>query len=211
MGGIQVDARMRSTVDGLFAAGEAVGGASGANRLSGNAISEAFVFGEIAGREAAARAALGKAGWPGREAADTRDRATPRRGANVGGASAVALLRELKELMWADVGPFRARKGLERALSRIRAMRSEDLDRVPIPADPTFCIELTDWHELRSALLVAEAVAVAALGREESRGAHQRDDFIAPDPTMVRSQLLGLADGVIAPRWDGSATTGAGP
>ncbi len=54
MGGISVDERMASTVPGLFAAGEAVGGANGANRLSGNAISEALVFGERAGRFAAA-------------------------------------------------------------------------------------------------------------------------------------------------------------
>ena len=56
-------------------------------------------------------------------------------------------------------------------------MRSVDLAEVLVCGDSAFAIELTDWHELRSALLVAEAVAVAALAREESRGAHQRDDF----------------------------------
>ena len=55
MGGIKVDAQMQTTVPGLFAAGEAVGGASGANRLSGNAISEALVFGEVAGRSRRSR------------------------------------------------------------------------------------------------------------------------------------------------------------
>src|SRR5205823_12205861 len=57
MGGIVVDQRMASRVPGLFAAGEAAGGANGANRLSGNAIPEALVFGECAGRSAAAYAA----------------------------------------------------------------------------------------------------------------------------------------------------------
>eukprot|EP01035_Chromulina_nebulosa_P016145 gene16145-21392_t len=55
MGGIRVDEMMQTGVPGLFACGEAVGGANGANRLSGNAITEAFVFGARAGRGAAAR------------------------------------------------------------------------------------------------------------------------------------------------------------
>ena len=53
MGGIEVDERMETCIKGLFAAGECVGGANGANRLSGNAIPEAFVFGDIAGSNAA--------------------------------------------------------------------------------------------------------------------------------------------------------------
>ena len=77
MGGVKVDTCMRSTVAGLYAAGEAVGGAAGANRLSGNAISEALVYGEIAGREAAGHAGgprrwvgcAGRRGRPGRRGA----------------------------------------------------------------------------------------------------------------------------------------------
>src|SRR6266478_6219995 len=73
MGGIAVDERMASRVPGLFAAGEAVGGANGANRLSGNAISEALVFGECAGRSAAAYAATRTLGWDRRSAAPAVD------------------------------------------------------------------------------------------------------------------------------------------
>ena len=56
-------------------------------------------------------------------------------------------------------------------------MRDADLGEVRVSNETAFAIERTDWHELRSALLVAEAVTIAALAREESRGAHQRDDF----------------------------------
>ena len=77
MGGVKVDTRMRSTVAGLYAAGEAVGGAAGANRLSGNAISEALVFGEIAGREAAGHAAEHGGGWDARAADAARNAAVP--------------------------------------------------------------------------------------------------------------------------------------
>ena len=179
MGGLKVDTRMRSTVAGLYAAGEAVGGAAGANRLSGNAISEALVYGEIAGREAARYAKDDDTcAWDTEAAEDAREAtATPRPPMKSSGASAVALMQELRRLMWRQVGPFRDRAGLSAALERIRAMRDDELRRVPVSRDTAFAIELTDWHELRSALLAAEAVTIAALAREESRGAHQRDDF----------------------------------
>src|SRR5712691_1641409 len=63
MGGIAVDERMATRVPGLYAAGEAAGGANGANRLSGNAIPEALVFGERAGHFAAGFAASRSLGW----------------------------------------------------------------------------------------------------------------------------------------------------
>ena len=186
MGGVKVDARMRSTVAGLYAAGEAVGGAAGANRLSGNAISEALVYGDIAGREAARHAEGYAQGWDAVAAEAARAAAEPSTGTTGTGPSAVALVQELRRLMWKRVGPFRDRSGLKSALERIRAMRDDDLPRVPVPRDTAFAIELADRQELRSALLVAEAVAVAALAREESRGAHQRNDF--PDTsTRFRS------------------------
>ena len=183
MGGVKVDSRMGSTTTGLYVAGEAVGGAAGANRLSGNAISEALVYGEIAGREAARHAEGHAQGWDARAAEAARAAAEPSTGTTGTGPSAVALVQELRRLMWKQVGPFRDRGGLTSALERIRTMRDDDLPRVPVPRDTAFAIELADRHELRSALLVTEAVAVAALAREESRGAHQRDDF--PD-TLAR-------------------------
>ena len=209
MGGVKVDARMRSTVAGLYAAGEAVGGAAGANRLSGNAISEALVYGEIAGREAARYAAGCGDGWDTRAADAVRDAAAAQQGAPAGGThsaagsgpSAVALMQELRRLMWSQVGPFRNRAGLEAAAARIRAMRADDLHRVPIPSDTAFAIELTDWHELRSALLVAEAVTIAALAREESRGAHQRDDLPETSGRFRVNQEILQRSGVLASRF----------
>ena len=296
MGGVKVDARMRSTVAGLYAAGEAVGGAAGANRLSGNAISEALVYGEIAGREAAQYAAGGGDGWDAgaaravREAVEAQrcapagggrlpggprrtdrtrsgdgarsgdgmrmgdetrlgDLARPTGGMHPGdptrspgearlaassdpnavarardgvireavgdrrtrsrGPSAVALMQELRRLMWSQVGPFRNRAGLENALARIRAMRADDLRQVPVPRDTAFAIELTDWHELRSALLVAEAVTTAALAREESRGAHQRDDVPETSEQFRANQVIIERSGVLETRFIPVTTEGS--
>ena len=200
MGGVKVDMRMRSTVAGLYAAGEAVGGAAGANRLSGNAISEALVYGEIAGREAAGFAESHAGGWDAPAAQATREaKELPRTTGS--GPSAVALMQELRRLMWRRVGPFRNRAGLTAALERIGTMRSVELLEVPVTGNSAFAIELTDWHELRSALHVAEAVTVAALAREESRGAHQRDDFPETSERLRANQEIIEQSGAIVSRF----------
>ena len=201
MGGVKVDPRMRSTVAGLYAAGEAVGGAAGANRLSGNAISEALVYGEIAGREAAGFAKRQSGGWDKAAAEALRDAARPGSRANGSGPSAIALLQELRRLMWRRVGPFRNRADLTVALDRIRAMRDVDLDDVPISDERAFAVELVEWHELRSALLTAEAVTVAALAREESRGAHQRDDFPETSSRLCVNQEIVRQSGGLGSRF----------
>ena len=184
MGGIRAASDMRTSVPHLFAAGEAVGGANGANRLSGNAITEALVFGRRAGRRAAVLAsktsmpALGQ----GTAAAGRRPSMNP-----------AAEIVRLQALMNEHAGPLRTRGGLERALSEITQLRSFEL---PAPAkglDP----EWLDLHDLRNMALVAECVARAALERTESRGAHQREDFPETSDAWQRHQLVRLGtDGV---------------
>ena len=200
MGGIRVDERMETRIRGLYAAGEAVGGANGANRLSGNAIPEAFVFGERAGRFAAGR--RGEA--PAWRAEDDARGERPIDAAHGGGEAAGlgALLRELQALMWDDVGLLRTGEGLSRALARIREMRGRDLPSLAPPRKARFDHALLDWLDLRASLLAAESVALAALNREESRGAHQREDFVETDPAYARNQVMRLAgDGTLDCSW----------
>ena len=173
MGGIRVDARMRTCVPGLYAAGEAVGGANGANRLSGNAVTEALVFGRVAGRAAACQAAqMTKPDW-----SDKRLRAFAAERGHEGNAptpNLAALIAELQALMSTRVGPFRTRQGLSEALGRIEALRVRIGPAPPDSAGPDPL--LLDWLDLRNMLLTAGAVTRAALERTESRGAHQRED-----------------------------------
>jgi succinate dehydrogenase/fumarate reductase flavoprotein subunit len=190
MGGLRVDASMRSSLAGLYAAGEAVGGAAGANRLSGNAITEALVFGDIAGREAAGFAAGGHDFTDAAAAAALARLAGPRLPGN--GPSTAALFGELRRLMWERVGPFRNAADLHSALDRIEAMRSHDLERVPALSSGPYVHERAEWHELRAALDVARAVTVAAINRPESRGAHQRDEHPEMDESWAKNQILEL-------------------
>ncbi len=205
MGGIRVDAEMRTRVPGLFAAGEAVGGANGANRLSGNAIPEAFVFGERAGRFAAAEGLrLGRG-----DAADAADAATRAldaaraqcRPGRTHGGGALALMGELQDLMWRQVGLVRSHDGLTGALARIREMQRRDLAGLDIPDDAPFNQALVDWFDLRAGLVAAEAVALSALNRTESRGAHQREDMPEASPEMERNQTVALQGGRMVTGW----------
>ena len=190
MGGIVVDERMASPVPGLFAAGEAVGGANGANRLSGNAIPEALVFGERAGRFAAIAAR--PTAWCDTAAAEAVERIRELAEGRSGQISAAALLGELRGTMWDDVGPLRTAAGLQHALARLGEMRAS-LDDVAIAPGRACNASLADWFELRASLVAAEAVARAALARRESRGAHQREDFSESNPELAVSQRVYLS------------------
>jgi succinate dehydrogenase / fumarate reductase flavoprotein subunit len=192
MGGIAVDQRMATRVPGLFAAGEAAGGANGANRLSGNAIPEALVFGEQAGH-AAARYAAGRClpDWPSRAGAAATDQIRSLSEGRKGDIAAAELLEGMREVMWRDVGPFRTAARLASAIARLEEMR-QALPQVAVPAGQQFNAALADWFELRGSLVAAGAVAHAAAARTESRGAHQRDDFPDADPSWARSQRLAM-------------------
>lgn len=191
MGGARVDARMQTRVPGLFAAGEAVGGANGANRLSGNAITEACAFGRRAGMAAADDAARASARWDPAWAAPALDLLADGHGRPA--PNTAAMVAELQALMADDVGPFRTRGGLERALARLGDMRAALGPRAP--AGQAYDLRRLEWLDLRNMLLVAETVARAALARTESRGAHQREDHPGLEPGWTVNQTVALRDG----------------
>ena len=188
MGGVRADTSMATRVPGLYVAGEAVGGANGANRLSGNAITEALVFGRKAGRSAAARAkSAGKA--RAGEAAFRESAARLNEGNATRDLNPAAMIEELQALMQKEAGPFRTGEGLARALGRIAAM-SESLPAVKPPAGKPYDTELADWLDLSTMLSAARCVASSALTRTESRGAHQREDFPGMDPAWQKNQVI---------------------
>ena len=201
MGGIRVSTNMESRIKGLYAAGEAVGGANGANRLSGNAITEAFVFGERAGSSAARAVQQTSITW-NQIAVDAHAEPirelTSRRSKN--GVSPAACQTELQNLMWKMVGPFRTGDKLAAVLERIKGMRRE-LPNLSIGSEEPFNLDIQDWLELRAMLATAEMVVTAALARTESRGAHQREDFPDSNAALEKNQVLELSDGKLRSRW----------
>jgi succinate dehydrogenase / fumarate reductase flavoprotein subunit len=190
MGGVTADVRMQTEVPGLLVAGEAVGGANGANRLSGNAITEALVFGREAGRTAAARAKTMKsAPAPNEAARATVDliRDDPPKDA----PNSAEMLARLQAIMSDDVGPLRTADKLHRALDSIDGLDKALGDR-PFGDAGSFDMQRLDWFDLRNMLTVARAVTQAASLRTESRGAHQREDFPEMLPQWHVNQVIRL-------------------
>jgi succinate dehydrogenase/fumarate reductase flavoprotein subunit len=200
MGGVAVNERLESRVAGLFAAGEAVGGANGANRLSGNAITEAMVFGERAGAFAAAAAHGADPGWSPSYAERARSELAAVQRRRGQGPPPGVLQSELQDIMWDKVGPFRTGVDLEDARARITQLEARLADAAVAPGD-TFNMDVQDWFELEAMLRTADAVVLSALNRVESRGAHQRLDVPRTLPAFDRNQLVAGADGALAARW----------
>ncbi len=195
MGGVIADERMRTELPGLLVAGEAVGGANGANRLSGNAITEALVFGRRAGLTAAERAKRrSRHAFRTQAAQGALDLVTAK--ARPSAVNTAAMIAKLQAVMSDDVGPFRTAAKLERALATIGEM-TRALGERPTGDRGAFDLRRIEWFDLRNMLLAACAVATAALAREESRGAHQREDFPEMASEWQANQMVRLAPGGI--------------
>ena len=188
MGGVVVDTDTRTGLDGLYVAGEDAGGAHGANRLGGNGVANSTVYGGIAGDvmghdiaqkstlrdpdEAVLAAEVERAMHPvGRAAGDVH-----------------ALRTDLQNVMWDDVGVIRTKAGMTGALARLDAIETE-LMQTGI-AGGTFAFNLTwhDWLNLRSLVEISRVITLAGLARENSRGAHYREDH--PDQGALETSYF---------------------
>jgi succinate dehydrogenase / fumarate reductase flavoprotein subunit len=178
MGGVRVDpVTQESTVPGLFAAGECGGGLHGANRLGGNSLSDLLVFGQRAGEFAAARAKQ-MPEWPCIDDAEI-DRIAQESLAPLErphGDNPYTLHQELQQLMQRNVGIVRSAADLDEALIKLAVLRSR---AAKVKASGNILFN-PGWHlalDLSNMLDISEAVVRAAQIRQESRGAHTREDF----------------------------------
>lgn len=198
MGGIRVNTRCESTVAGLFAAGQAMGGIHGGNRLGSVSLAELFLFGRVAGEAAAGRAlgARRAGGYRGfgrvwgfdQNAGDGWNR-PGQRNKSAGGYRPIVLQRELQKEMWEHVGVIRQAAGLKNALETIAVIenKAQNLYISPLKVYNT---EILDAIELGSMLITARLIATAALWRQESRGAHFRLDFPDRDDRQYRQRVV---------------------
>ena len=177
MGGVVFGTDCTTDLPGLFVAGEDSGGVHGANRLGGNGVANSTVFGGIAGDAMPPWVrANGACYEPDPEAvAAARERCRAPLGKPAGDLNAI---REgLYDLMWDDVGISRNAAGLRRAADALDALEAR-LDETGVPqADLAFNLTWHDWLNLKNLILVSKAIRCAAMAREDSRGAHFREDF----------------------------------
>ncbi len=177
MGGLVCDEDTRTALPGLFVAGEDAGGVHGANRLGGNGVANSTVYGGVAG-EAMARYVRSEGSWtePDGDLLDAEvERALhpfdrPRGDVN-------ALRERLMDIMWEDAGILRTADGLSRCLSRLAELRGEIMNTGIGDTSRVFNVTWHDWLNLASLVDISEVIAGASLARENSRGAHFREDF----------------------------------
>jgi succinate dehydrogenase / fumarate reductase flavoprotein subunit/fumarate reductase flavoprotein subunit len=165
----------RTSLPGLYAAGEDAAGVHGANRLGGNGIAESLVFGALAGevlREEVTEKALPEVDiLYAREAV----RELMNGLSAEQGESPTDLWVELKDLMWSHVGVVREEALLREAVRRLEELR-ERAKQLRVGPTNQFNLTLMQALSLRNAMEVAWLVAQSALHRNESRGAHFRRD-----------------------------------
>ncbi len=184
MGGVCIDAQGATSVAGLFAAGEVTGGLHGANRRGGNALTETVVFGARAGQAAGQWANNIPEGRIEVPPGDIRKPAISSSANDIKPAT-TRLLAGLRKTLWDDGGILRNRQGLTRAAAVVAGIKT-DAAELPIPDDPR---QVQRILELRFAAQTAELILQAALRREESRGAHFREDCPAQDDQNWRGHL----------------------
>ena len=191
MGGVVCNVDTSTELPGLFVAGEDASGMHGANRLGGNGVANSTVFGGIAGDtmpdwikmnlghrapdEAALESEMARALHPfARKPGDLN-----------------RLRERLLDTMWDDVGVLRDRTGIDRALVALDEIETELLDTGLADGARVFNLTWHDWLNLRSLIETSRVIALAARQRENSRGAHFREDF--PDPGDLATSTYTVA------------------
>jgi fumarate reductase flavoprotein subunit len=195
MGGVEFAADCTTSIPGLFVAGEDSGGVHGANRLGGNGVANSTVFGAVAGDSMAAWVRKhGRLVDPS-ELETAIGRCERPLGAPCGDLEAIR--EKLHDTMWERVGIIRDGPGLVRALDELDALDRElETTGIGSPAR-AFNLSWHDWLNIRNLTAVSRAIAQAALARQDSRGAHYREDFPQTSALETSAYTSIRADGEV--------------
>ncbi len=177
MGGVVVDTNTRTAMEGLYVAGEDAGGAHGSNRLGGNGVANSTVYGGIAGDTMGADILNMPALREPDEAVLIAELDRALHPLNKKPSLVLPLRQRLQNVMWDEVGVIRNAYGMQRGLQGISDVSDELMDVGVASDNLAFNLTWHDWLNLRSLCDISEVITTAGLARENSRGAHHRDDF----------------------------------
>jgi fumarate reductase (CoM/CoB) subunit A len=194
MGGVMINDNFRTNVPGLFAVGEVSGGTQGANRLSGTALTEVIVMGNLAGESMTQWIKDRKLIPPNMveiygEIArlESMFHAKPE-----DGLRPFQIKERIKSVMWSYLGPVRDKDGMEKAITALKDIQSNDLPRLSLQyRDLKYNRERVEAVEAGFMVKTALMIAQSALAREESRGSHYRSDFpVTNDKEWLKNTLV---------------------
>lgn len=177
MGGVRVSPDDHSTsVDGLYAIGEASAGLHGANRLGGNSLIELLVYGRIVGEVASARIRRFDPAPRSLEAIEQARAEVTSLNAADGTENPTALFEELRQILTDHAGVVRSEEGLVAGLDKLTALEAR-AEQIGVHTDIASHLDLTRAFNLKSGLIAARATMESARARTETRGAHNRSDY----------------------------------
>jgi fumarate reductase flavoprotein subunit len=176
MGGVEFAPDCSTDLKGLFVAGEDAGGVHGANRLGGNGVANSTVFGAVAGDVMADWVRGERLRDPDARAIEKAIRSCEPKTAKSHG-SLEPLRERLYDVMWEKVGIIRDEAGLKSALSELTSIEDALNEHGIADANRAFNLTWHDWLNLKNLVTTSRVIADAALARNDSRGAHYREDF----------------------------------
>tara|TARA_B110000090_G_scaffold59025_1_gene67463 strand:+ start:1294 stop:3054 length:1761 start_codon:yes stop_codon:yes gene_type:complete len=177
MGGVVVDSDTRTAMEGLYVAGEDAGGAHGSNRLGGNGVANSTVYGGVAGdvmgRDICKMITLRDPD----EGILNEEIKRALRPLSLKVGNVQKLRHRLQEAMWEDVGVMRTEIGMMRGMARVAEVKADLLETGVASDNLAFNLTWHDWLNMDSLCDVSAVIAKAGIARENSRGAHFREDF----------------------------------
>lgn len=191
MGGVVVDIDTRTAMEGLYVAGEDAGGAHGSNRLGGNGVANSTVYGGIAGDTMAADIRnMHNLREPDEDvlAAELERAIHPLK---LKPDLVLPLRKQLQDVMWEEVGVLRTEFSMKRGLQGIVEVSDALMDVGVDASNLAFNLTWHDWLNLRSLCDVSTVITKAGMARENSRGAHYREDF--PDAGAMKNSEFTVA------------------
>lgn len=184
MGGIRINEKCETNLEGLFAVGEVTGGVHGANRMGGNAMVEIIVFGKRAGESAVEYA---------KNAEPIKSKDDPEKEYKrllsffrEDGIAPKTVMDRIAVFMAEYAGVARTEKQLLKALSEIEQIKEKDLPNLRAPVGKRFNLGWVEAIQVPYMVDVAQMVIMSALLREESRGAHYREDYPDTNPDWLK-------------------------
>src|SRR5215216_671968 len=182
MGGVVVDIKCRTRIRGLFAVGEVISQIHGANRLGGNSLLGTVVFGKIAGREAATKVAREKKRTINGKSSSSIIGITYNNDKRLAPTlfavkQPLRFCIQIQQVMHENAGIIREASKLRKGIKKISELEKTFYSKNNVLRSHKNYENVVSTWEVRSALVVCEAVLRSASMRQESRGAHYRSDF----------------------------------
>jgi succinate dehydrogenase/fumarate reductase flavoprotein subunit len=190
MGGIRINRDGFTNLVGLFAAGEDASGVHGANRLGGNGVAESTVYGARVGDAVAKWVKNARTGELQPAQIGEAEAAAEQFLNRSDGESPWTLREELGKIMWERVGIVRSGAKLKQALDEIGSLKKR-AEKMKTTGGRAFNLTWQQALDIRNMLTGSELIARSSLLREESRGAHYREDFTtSDDPNWLKNIYL---------------------